>query len=37
MANDLTIALLDHELADDELAWVSGVHADFAEVRFRRH
>jgi hypothetical protein len=33
MTEDLTIALLDHELADDELAWVSGVHAEFAAAR----
>jgi hypothetical protein len=28
-----SIPLLDHELADDELAWVRGVQADFAAAR----
>jgi hypothetical protein len=30
MAEGSTIPLLDHELADDELEWVSGVYEDFA-------
>lgn len=33
MAEELTIPLLNHELADDELAWVTGVHEDFAAAR----
>jgi len=33
MAEGSSVPLLDHELADDELAWVSGVHADFAAAQ----
>jgi hypothetical protein len=33
MADDATIPLLDHELADDELAWVNGVYKDFTSAR----
>jgi hypothetical protein len=28
-----TIPLLDHDLADDELAWMKSVHSDFREAR----
>jgi len=33
MTEASSIPLLDHELADDELAWVKGVYADFAAAR----
>jgi hypothetical protein len=33
MPNDSNIALLDHELTDDELTWVKAVYEDFAAVR----
>jgi hypothetical protein len=33
MAESLDLPLLDHQLADDELAWVKGVYADFSAAR----
>ena len=33
MAYETSIPLLDHRLADDELAWVNGVYHDFAAER----
>jgi hypothetical protein len=33
MPEDPAIPLLDHELADDELAWMQAVYADFKRVR----
>jgi hypothetical protein len=33
MAEDPDIPLLDHELAEDELAWMKGVYDDFAKAR----
>jgi hypothetical protein len=33
MADAASIPLLDHQLADDELAWMKGVYADFATLR----
>jgi hypothetical protein len=33
MADDANIPLLDHELADDELAWMQGVYEDFNKLR----
>ena len=33
MADASSIPLLDHELADDELTWVKGIHEDFAKAR----
>ncbi len=33
MAEGSSVALLDHELADDELAWVKAVYEDFAAAR----
>lgn len=33
MAQEPGIPLLDHELADDELAWVKGVHDAFSKAR----
>jgi hypothetical protein len=36
MTEELSIPLLDHELADDELAWVNAVYADFAAARAGR-
>jgi hypothetical protein len=32
-----SIPLLDHELADDELAWMAGVHQDFSKIRATFH
>jgi hypothetical protein len=36
MAEASSIPLLDHELADDELAWMKGVYTDFAALRAGR-
>jgi hypothetical protein len=33
MSEQSSIPLLDHELADDELAWMTGVHRDFSKLR----
>ena len=33
MPDGSSLPLLDHELADDELSWISGVYADFAAAR----
>jgi hypothetical protein len=33
MSEDFNIPLLDHELADDELAWMKAVYADFTKSR----
>jgi hypothetical protein len=33
MTEDPNIPLLDHDLADDELAWMKAVHEDFCEMR----
>jgi hypothetical protein len=33
MAEDANVPLLDHELAEDELAWMQGVYADFSKLR----
>src|SRR5580698_5267299 len=33
VADVLDIPLLDHELADDELAWVQAVYKDFSTAR----
>ena len=33
MPEDPAIPLLDHELADDELAWMQAVYADFSKLR----
>jgi hypothetical protein len=33
MSEDPNIPLLDHELADDELAWMKAVYADFTKSR----
>lgn len=33
MAEASSIPLMDHELADDELAWVKGVHEDFVAAK----
>ena len=33
MPEQAPIPLLDHELAEDELAWMQAVHADFAALR----
>jgi hypothetical protein len=33
MSDESSIPLLDHELADDELAWMQAVYADFGEIR----
>jgi hypothetical protein len=33
VADDMTIPVLDHELADDELAWVNGVYEAFNTAR----
>src|SRR3954470_5583246 len=33
MTEATTIPLLDHELADDELAWMRAVYQDFSEIR----
>jgi hypothetical protein len=33
MSEDPNIPLLDHELADDELAWMQAVHEDFDKIR----
>jgi hypothetical protein len=33
MADGSDIKLLDHDLADDELAWMQSVYADFAKAR----
>ena len=33
MAEEASIPLLDHELADDELAWMKAVYRDFSKVR----
>lgn len=33
MSEEPTIPLLDHELADDEIAWMKAVYADFAAER----
>ena len=33
MSDAANIPLLDHELADDELAWMQGVYADFSKLR----
>ncbi len=33
MSDDLSVKLLDHELADDELAWMRAVYDDFDAVR----
>jgi hypothetical protein len=33
MSEEATIELLDHELAEDELAWMQAVYADFATIR----
>jgi hypothetical protein len=35
MTEGSSTPLLDHELADDELAWIRGVHEDFAAARVR--
>jgi hypothetical protein len=33
MPEEASIPLLDHELADDELAWMKGVYEDFGKIR----
>ena len=33
MPDGSTLPVLDHHLADDELAWVNGVYRDFAAAR----
>lgn len=33
MSTDSEIPLLDHDLADDELSWISGIRKDFAAAR----
>ena len=33
MANESSLPVLDHELAEDELAWMKAVYADFQAVR----
>ena len=33
MPEDSSIPLKDHELADDELAWMKAVYADFGKIR----
>ena len=33
MADDASLPVLDHDLADDELAWMAGVYADFSAIR----
>jgi hypothetical protein len=33
MSEEATIPLLDHELAADELAWMTAVHEDFGKIR----
>jgi hypothetical protein len=33
MSDQSSIALLDHELAEDELAWMQGVYRDFTTLR----
>jgi hypothetical protein len=33
MAEESSLPLLDHELADDELKWVSGIYEDFTAAR----
>lgn len=33
MTDAAEIQLLDHQLADDELSWVNGVHEDFSKTR----
>jgi hypothetical protein len=33
MSEEATIELLDHELAEDELAWMQAVYADFTTIR----
>ena len=33
MSDEANIPLLDHELADDELAWMQGVYEDFRRLR----
>lgn len=37
MSEQASIPLLDHELADDELAWMAGVHQDFSQIRATFH
>ena len=33
MSQDTSIPLLDHELAEDELAWMKAVYENFGEIR----
>ena len=33
MADATTLPVLDHQLAEDELAWMQGVYADFDKIR----
>ena len=33
MSEEANIPLLDHELAEDELAWMQAVYADFSKLR----
>ena len=33
MSEEANIPLLDHELAEDELAWMKAVHDDFSKIR----
>ena len=33
MSEVASITLMDHELADDELAWMQAVYADFGKLR----
>ncbi len=33
MSEESSIPLLDHEVAEDELAWMSGVYSDFGKLR----
>jgi hypothetical protein len=33
MSQEASIPLLDHELAEDELAWMKGVYQDFGKIR----
>lgn len=35
MADEALIPLMDHELADDEIAWMEAVYEDFADARSR--
>ena len=35
MADEEQIPLLDHDLADDEIAWMKSVYEDFADARAR--